>query len=614
MQNTANSEEKPINQTYYEILGVEKTATAEEIQKAYRKLAFKYHPDKNPDDTSAAEQFKRIGEAYQILSDPEKRQKYDELTKTQGLSPVEFKERLNRMATAEEPETPSDPEPQNQIKPRIYLESKIIDSLLQKLNKAITSEQSNEVIKSTILTFITDIPQLLQYLTSSQIEDLNLIIKLIDLLDPTDIDSFKKQQPNTYTLVINPLNATLKSLTDAMLNILTDATLNRITPATTISKAITAISDLLGKLTEIDSSIDNQTPVLDKLLLNDQVDAAIELLKARGIIDDIGIFLTLANLRQRDELSPKNQDKILTGLLVTEQFKEAIKFFQHYNPDNPDPRSYLLELIKDKPETYDALAQQYTKLISEQPVTATTEPQTPTINEQEVTNAINSSRNQWETDSRKFWGKRPPCFTDISLTLSILVSASKNGENTQPLLAYLNQQLNDPSHETLNQGRQKIVENLRNSLSSILPQPAAQTSTDRNQLFNDFLTNIQSKPAELNNNQISVFLHDWQTSISVIPWQRRPTLFRSIDKQIKLILDHQNKPEQFKTNLTTLFKMVSNSQNELSTLPQGRQLAFSYLSTELNRYSNALGLEPINVSMLSPTATTNEIRATPSPT
>jgi curved DNA-binding protein len=64
---------------YYKILGVSKTATAEEIKKAFRKLAVKYHPDKNPGDKTAEEKFKEISEANEVLSDPEKRKKYDEL-------------------------------------------------------------------------------------------------------------------------------------------------------------------------------------------------------------------------------------------------------------------------------------------------------------------------------------------------------------------------------------------------------------------------------------------------------------------------------------------------------------------------------------------------------
>jgi|UniRef100_A0A7V6DQ20 molecular chaperone DnaJ len=62
---------------YYEILGVRANATQEEIKSAYRQLALKYHPDRNPGDKVAEEQFKKISEAYQVLSDPEKRQLYD---------------------------------------------------------------------------------------------------------------------------------------------------------------------------------------------------------------------------------------------------------------------------------------------------------------------------------------------------------------------------------------------------------------------------------------------------------------------------------------------------------------------------------------------------------
>ena len=64
---------------YYKTLGVDKKATQEDIKKAYRKLAVKYHPDKNPGDKKAEEKFKEINEANDVLSDAEKRKKYDEL-------------------------------------------------------------------------------------------------------------------------------------------------------------------------------------------------------------------------------------------------------------------------------------------------------------------------------------------------------------------------------------------------------------------------------------------------------------------------------------------------------------------------------------------------------
>ena len=64
---------------YYKVMGVAKTATADEIKKAFRKLAVKHHPDKNPGDKKAEEKFKEITEANEVLSDPVKRKKYDEL-------------------------------------------------------------------------------------------------------------------------------------------------------------------------------------------------------------------------------------------------------------------------------------------------------------------------------------------------------------------------------------------------------------------------------------------------------------------------------------------------------------------------------------------------------
>jgi curved DNA-binding protein len=64
---------------YYKILGIERTASADDIRKAYRKLAVKYHPDKNQDNKAAEEKFKEINEANEVLGDPAKRKKYDEL-------------------------------------------------------------------------------------------------------------------------------------------------------------------------------------------------------------------------------------------------------------------------------------------------------------------------------------------------------------------------------------------------------------------------------------------------------------------------------------------------------------------------------------------------------
>ncbi len=71
---------------YYEVLGVEKSASAEEIKKAYRKKAMQFHPDRNPGDKTAEEKFKEVGEAYEVLSDDDKRARYDQFG-FQGVDP-----------------------------------------------------------------------------------------------------------------------------------------------------------------------------------------------------------------------------------------------------------------------------------------------------------------------------------------------------------------------------------------------------------------------------------------------------------------------------------------------------------------------------------------------
>ena len=67
-----------MKEDYYDILGISKGATEAEVKKAYRKMALKYHPDKNPDDTEAEEKFKKAAEAYEVLSNADKKARYDQ--------------------------------------------------------------------------------------------------------------------------------------------------------------------------------------------------------------------------------------------------------------------------------------------------------------------------------------------------------------------------------------------------------------------------------------------------------------------------------------------------------------------------------------------------------
>lgn len=69
---------------FYEVLGVDKKATADEIKKAYRKKAIQYHPDRNPGDKEAEEKFKEAAEAYDVLSNPDKRARYDQYGPSMG--------------------------------------------------------------------------------------------------------------------------------------------------------------------------------------------------------------------------------------------------------------------------------------------------------------------------------------------------------------------------------------------------------------------------------------------------------------------------------------------------------------------------------------------------
>lgn len=81
------TDENPISTEYYDILGISPQATESEIKKAYRKLAIQFHPDKNPNNPESEEKFKKISEAYQVLSDPVLRKRYNEMGGETGIRP-----------------------------------------------------------------------------------------------------------------------------------------------------------------------------------------------------------------------------------------------------------------------------------------------------------------------------------------------------------------------------------------------------------------------------------------------------------------------------------------------------------------------------------------------
>ncbi|GEM_PF-3289858 len=88
---------------YYKVLSIDKTASADEIKKAYRKLARKYHPDVNPNDNEAKQRFQEINEANEVLSDPEKRKKYDQYGDI-GNMERSMKKRSNNTVSPNPPE------------------------------------------------------------------------------------------------------------------------------------------------------------------------------------------------------------------------------------------------------------------------------------------------------------------------------------------------------------------------------------------------------------------------------------------------------------------------------------------------------------------------------
>ena len=90
---------------YYKVLGVERNATQDDIKKAYRKMARKYHPDLNKDDPNAKDKFQEINEANEVLSDPEKRKKYDDTGNMPTNSRLNVKHTRERRKEADSPLT-----------------------------------------------------------------------------------------------------------------------------------------------------------------------------------------------------------------------------------------------------------------------------------------------------------------------------------------------------------------------------------------------------------------------------------------------------------------------------------------------------------------------------
>ena len=90
----------PTTRCYYEVLSIERTASNDDIRLSYRRMAMKYHPDRNPGDSEAEDKFKEAAEAYEVLSDPERRSRYDRLGHEGQLGRVRTGSRRRRKSRA----------------------------------------------------------------------------------------------------------------------------------------------------------------------------------------------------------------------------------------------------------------------------------------------------------------------------------------------------------------------------------------------------------------------------------------------------------------------------------------------------------------------------------
>lgn len=163
---------------YYSILGINRDASQAEIKAAYRKLALKFHPDKNPGDRFFEQMFRDVKDAYEVLADPNKRAQYDAGNRSQ-------KEPTQSRKTRTEPNEPSPTE----------LVNNIISNLSQMINQ--TKGASTEQIKTGVISdylnriLVGDIINLYQFISTDQKR--NLIFSIIPLLR-----FFEQNQRNKY--------------------------------------------------------------------------------------------------------------------------------------------------------------------------------------------------------------------------------------------------------------------------------------------------------------------------------------------------------------------------------------------------------------------------------